>query len=76
MSSDSKKEMLKSILYLTQFGISIAACPLICIFGAIWLAQRYTLGTWIIFCGVFIGVGGSVCTFIRFYQKVMRNSRK
>ena len=50
----------KALVWLTQFGLSIAAPPVIFILGALWLRDNYSLGGWIVALGVILGVLGAV----------------
>ncbi len=40
---------VRELVWLTQLGFSIV-CPLVlCLFGAIWLRDRFGLGNWVLF---------------------------
>lgn len=51
---------LRNLAWLTQLGLSVAAPPVLCIAGACWLRNRFSLGGWIVAAGVLLGVGGAV----------------
>ena len=65
---------LRNLAWLTQLGLSIAAPPLLCIWGCWWLQERFSLGGWIIVVGIVLGLGGSVSSGLGFYR--MMNRRK
>lgn len=59
---------LKSLVWITQLGLSIISPLLICVLGAAWLRGRFGWGTWVIILGLLLGLGGAVCagaTFCR-----------
>ena len=47
---------LSLLVWLTQLGMSVAIPIGGFVLIAVWLQQRFDLGSWIIFCGVFLGV--------------------
>lgn len=60
------KESMKTIRLLTwftQLGLSAAVPLLLCIGGAVWLRDRFSLGGWVIAAGVVLGVCGAVSGF-------------
>ncbi len=48
------------LIWLTQFGISVAAPPVGCILLAVWLRDRFGWGSWVIALGVILGIAGAV----------------
>lgn len=48
------------IVWITQFGLSVAAPLVLCILAAVILDRRFALGGWIIAAGVVLGVAGAV----------------
>lgn len=51
---------LPLLVWLTQLGLSVAG-PLVCyILLALWLQRRFSLGTWILWLGVLLGVLSAV----------------
>ena len=47
---------LNLLVWLTQLGLGIAVPMGGCIWGAIWLRDRYGLGSWVIVCGCILGL--------------------
>ncbi|MBQ4381509.1 MAG: AtpZ/AtpI family protein [Oscillospiraceae bacterium] len=55
---------LKLLTYLTQLGISVAAPLVIFIVGALWLREKFSLGSWIVLLGVVLGLMGAAGGFV------------
>lgn len=65
--------LLKNIVWLTQLGLSIAAPPVLCILGSVWLRNRFSLGGWVVVLGVVLGVGAS---FLSLWQNLCQMDRQ
>lgn len=48
------------LVWMTQFGFSVAGPLVICIVAAVWLQRHFSLGGWVVLAGVALGVGGAV----------------
>ncbi len=64
---------LKSIVWLTQLGLSIAAPLVLCVLGSVWLRNRFGLGGWAVALGAVLGVGAS---FISLWQSLKAMERQ
>ena len=70
---------LNMIGWLTQLGLSVAA-PLVCFIGlALWLQQRFDLGSWVLITGVIAGVisaadGFRIC--LKAMERMSKNRSK
>lgn len=70
---------LTLLVWLTQFGLSVAAPPAGFILLAVWLQNRFQLGNWIIWVGVILGV---ICAIdglrssLRMLEKLTRDKKK
>ena len=65
------KERMKALRYLSllsQFGLSVAMPPLICIFAALFIQKHFAVGDWIIICAIAVGIISSGCTFYNFIK--------
>ena len=51
---------LKMLIWLTQLGLSIALPPAGFVWLAVWLRGRFSLGNWVIFAGIALGIAGAV----------------
>lgn len=43
------------LIWLTQLGFSVAAPLVLCTLGALWLRDRFSLGSWVILAGIGLG---------------------
>ena len=69
-------KVMKGIVWLTQLGFSLVVPPLVLIWLAIWLQQRYSLGSWILIAGILVGLCGSAGTALTFYRTTVHEARK
>lgn len=47
---------LSLLVWLSQLGISVVAPLTLCTLGALWLRERYCLGTWVLILGIGLGL--------------------
>ena len=47
---------LHMLIWLTQAGISVAAPPVVFLLGAIWLRDRFGVGSWCIWLALALGI--------------------
>ena len=47
---------LSMLVWLTQLGLSVAVPPVIFIMLAVWLRDRFSLGSWIVWTGIVLGL--------------------
>ena len=70
---------LKSLVWLTQLGLSVAVPP-ICFIGlSVWLRNGRGWGSWVIWVGIFLGVYSAVEGFratLRAMALMDKHSRK
>jgi len=62
----------RSLAWLTQLGLSIAAPPLLCVWVCLRLQSRFSLGSWVVILGILLGLGGSISSAMTFYRMMMR----
>lgn len=67
--------LVKSLVWLTQFGFSVVSPLIICILGTIWLSNRFGMGKWIIVVGIFAGLGGAVSGLMNSLKAMERVSK-
>ena len=65
---------LSLIVWLTQFGLSVAVPPLCFIGLATWLRNSWGWGQWVIWVGVVLGIYGAVTGFVSTLRKLMHLS--
>ena len=64
--------LARALVWLTQFGLSVAAPPVLFILGAVWLRDHFGLGGWIVAVGVVLGVLGAFGGFISSLKTIDR----
>lgn len=47
---------LNLLVWLTQLGLSVALPPIGFILLAVWLRDRFSLGVWVIWIGILLGI--------------------
>lgn len=53
-------DVARHLVWLTQFGLSVAVPPALCIAGSVWLRRHFMLGGWVVAVGVVVGVLAAV----------------
>lgn len=78
MANGRKKNLscLKHLTLITQFGLSVATPPILCIFFALWLQKRFGVGDWAVICAIIVGLISSACTFSDFIKKASKDNNK
>lgn len=66
---------LKGFSWLTQLGASLVCPPLLCVFVAVKLQERFGMGEWIVIVAVVVGVLSSVCSFITFAKQMIAQAK-
>lgn len=56
----SMYDIARHLVWLTQFGLSVAVPPTLCIAGAVWLKHHFALGGGVIAVGIVLGVLAAV----------------
>ena len=69
-------KLVRNLTWLTQLGFSLIAPPLLCMGGAWWLRQRFSLGIWVLGLGLVLGIGGMVSAAVGFYRHVRRQAER
>ena len=66
--------LAKNIVWLTQLAFSAVGPLVLCIWGSVWLSERFQIGTWMIIVGVLAGIGGAVSGFITSLKTMKLNA--
>ena len=45
-------QIARHLVWLTQFGLSVALPPVLLLLGAVWLKNHFALGSWIVLVGL------------------------
>lgn len=70
-----KMQILNTLSYLTQLGLSIALPPVLCVLFGVWLHDKKGVGEWVIIVMLLAGLVSGVCSFITFYKRFTSNQR-
>lgn len=68
MKNNDRIKALRYLSLISQFGLSVAMPPLICIFAALFLQKKFGFGDWIITAAIITGIISSGCTFYNFIK--------
>ncbi len=78
MSEDKNKQprhIYRNLIYLTQMGLTLAIPPIISLWGASWLQQRFGLGNWIMIAGIILGIGGMISNLLDYIRMFSRRAK-
>ena len=53
-------DIARHLVWLTQFGMSVAVPPVLSLWGAVWLQRRFALGGWVVAAGFIVGLLAAV----------------
>ena len=53
-------DIARHLVWLTQFGMSVAVPPVLSLWGAVWLQRRFALGGWVVAAGFLVGLLAAV----------------
>lgn len=82
MGEDGLKEKMKSLrmlVWLTQLGLSVAFPLAGFLLLALWLRQRFSLGSWVLFVGLIFGLVGAVdgfCSSLKAMDLMARDKKE
>lgn len=65
-----------NLVWLTQLGLSVAAPLAGFVLLAVWLRDTFSLGSWVLWIGVAVGILTAVNGLLHCLQALTRNSRK
>ena len=75
--NDNKKDyykIVKSLAWITQFGLCMITPLLLCIFIADFIKTKFDVGGWIMIAAITIGIGGSFMSLLNFIKMVKKSS--
>lgn len=55
----SMMKVLRSLVWVTQLGLSVVTPIVVFVLLAVWLHNRFCWGTWVIWVGVVLGIFGT-----------------
>ncbi len=72
----SNREALKYFGMISQFGLNIIVCFGIWLFLALYLQDKFNLGSWIVLIGIIFGCISAGYTVSSFFKMAMRDAKK
>ena len=75
MAEKKSGHIYRNLLYLSQIGMSMAIPPILSLWLAGWLQNRFGLGNWIMIFGIVFGIGGMITNLLE-YVRVFSNRAK
>ena len=69
-------KILRSLSLLTQLGISLIAPPLLLVWLALYLQNRYQFGVWVVLVAIGVGLISSFSGTWRLLKSVLRQNEK
>lgn len=76
---NANKKVYKYLKYFTmisQLGISVVAPLALCIIGALWLKNRFSLGDWVVLAGILLGIASGISSFVNYLKGFLQDMRK
>lgn len=70
------KECAENLALLTQLGLSLATPPLLCLYAADWLRNRFDLGLWVMVVALMLGLGGAAVNVWKFWKMMEKRTEK
>ena len=68
--------MYHNLLYMTQIGLSMSIPPILSLWLANWLQQRFQLGDWVMLLGILFGIGGMITNLLEYVNLFSRRAKK
>ena len=66
---------LSLLTWLTQLGLSVAVPPVGFILLALWLQRSLSLGEWVLWVGIVLGVTSAIYGFVNALQTMFRMAK-
>ncbi len=70
-----KGHIYRNIIYLTQMGLSLAIPPIVSLWGAGWLQQRFGWGNWVMIAGIVLGIGAMISNLLDYIRMFSRRAK-
>lgn len=63
---------LTYLVWVGQLGLSLVLPIVLCVYGAVWLSNRFHLGGWTVFVGLAFGLGVAFISLYRFFGIIQK----
>ena len=63
------------LVWLSQLGLSVAVPPVVIILLAVWLRNRFSLGQWVLWVGIILGIYCAVMGLISSMRILLQMTR-
>ena len=70
------KDILQGLSMLTQFGLSVALPPVLCVLFGLWAQNKWALGDWVIVVSLLAGLLSGACSFASFIRTARYKAKK
>ena len=67
---------LRDLIYFSQAGLTAAAPPVLCCFGAVWLRNRFGWGNGVVIAAILLGIAVGACGLRNFLRLAVRKARE
>ena len=69
-------QIARHLVWLTQFGLSVALPPVLLLLGAVWLKNHFALGSWIVLVGLLLGLFASIGSLHKNLKSIDREGKE
>ncbi|MDO4563666.1 MAG: AtpZ/AtpI family protein [Clostridia bacterium] len=66
------RDIIRALAMITQIGLSMAMCVILCIWGANFLREKLNLGSWVIIAGALLGAASAMYTLFKLADSINR----
>ena len=71
-----KSTIWKYLVWVTALSASLIGPIALCVLGAVFLQQRFSLGGWIMPVGIFLGLGAAAVNLLKFFRFMQKEAEK
>ncbi len=76
MRTTKKRTPWQWVAVAGQLGFSIVTPIVLCTAAAYWLSERFSLGSWVVIPGIFLGLGGAAVSFLKVVRALQNDAEK
>lgn len=71
-----KTSVWKYLVYVTSLGASLTAPLVVCVLGAMWLRDKFSLGGWVMVPAILLGLATGGWNLIKFFRFTQREAER